>query len=571
MSGVSNLFENLMHYNDVNSKSNRIDENNSTLLNLTVELPPDTEEMSPEDVKVDVGIMSVDRDGVEGTQDPDTSTEDEINVEDSEDETQDVTPEDEESSTDDKEPEKEESLNLRLESIRKKRLEAKRLKENSKNMKEAAAPAIAAGVIYAVDNWDTLKDMILTVQSVSKDLFDKLMVIYDYLKAKQVDIKEAAKEIGDMIVANESITTNVDEKSEGFGVIGGIKKVLGMESCEDDSCKTEESKDVETAKANIRKRVTNVSECNKDNVKKESLMHLDTKSLNKLFTEFVKENYKNIDKVVITKAILENNSLTINGKIVDLTGKTEKISFTNKGFNASKLEGKRFMMDFKDNSNTFSIIKESLRQPFTFIATLRNGILAFESLQYSFKTMNESNKVTISGKCTLKEGLFDGKTKDWVRKEFNKFGNGDITTAMTDDGLGFTAETKNKEALEKQLTSAGYKESNGDYYRVDGKQKMYVSFKMSGSLTNDNQTYIARFSARKEDIKQIKESTLTEDANQVKKFNEIVDKIKAAKTPEDLSACKDEMDDSNIGDTLLSAAQMVWDDISSRINASTKK
>ena len=41
--------------------------------------------------------------------------------------------------------------------------------------------------------------------------------------------------------------------------------------------------------------------------------------------------------------------------------------------------------------------------------------------------------------------------------------------------------------------------------------------------------------------------------------------IKAAKSANDLIACKDEMDKSNIGDTLLSAAQRVWDDVNSRM------
>ena len=58
---------------------------------------------------------------------------------------------------------------------------------------------------------------------------------------------------------------------------------------------------------------------------------------------------------------------------------------------------------------------------------------------------------------------------------------------------------------------------------------------------------------------------VTEDANQVKKFNEIVDKIKAAKSGNDLVILEDEMKKANLGDTLLAAAQMVWDDVNSRM------
>lgn len=394
MSNISNLFENLMTYNETNKQSTKpVVENDSTLLNLTVEIPSEVEDIKPEDVKVDVGVMTVDTDGAESPEKDVPKKDDDIT-----DIPTDVTPDDEEEpfkpeedDTDEK-PNKEEALALRKEAIRKKRLEAKQLREAKKN----------------------------------------------------------------------------DEK----------KDCSGKEDCECESCKAKkEATDVETAKANIRKRVNNVEECNKPEVKKESLMHLDTKSLNKLMTEFVKENYKNIDKITITKAMLENKMLKLEGTITNSTGETENISITNRGFDASKLEGKRFVMDFKDTSNTFGIIKESLKKPFVFTCTLVEGVLKFEELKYSYKTMHESKVAEVYGKCALTESK-----------------------------------------------------------------------------------------------KSIKESSevVTEDANQVKKFQEIVDKIKAAKNANDLSACKDELDESNIGDTLLSAAQMIWDDVNSRMVAATK-
>ena len=391
MNNISSLFENLMTYNEINNQSNRpIVENDSTLLNLTVELPTEIEDIEPEDVKVDVGVMNVDTDGVENE---DTEN-DEINID--EDTPEDVTPDSEDESDnekdkdskseddEDKKPNKEEALMLRKEAIRKRRLEAKQLREANKN-----------------------------------------------------------------------------------------KECTGKEDCECEACKVKkEASDVETAKANIRKRVTNIEECDKPKIKKEALMHLDTKSLNKLMTEFVKENYKNIDKVTITKAMLENRMLKLEGTITNTTGESETISISNRGFDASKLEGKRFIMDFKDTSNTFGIIKESIKKPFVFTCTLIEGVLKFEKLQYSYKTMFESKVAEIYGKCTLTESK-----------------------------------------------------------------------------------------------RNVKESTkmVTEDANQVKKFNEIVDKIKAAKSGNDLVILEDEMKKANLGDTLLAAAKMVWDDVNSRM------
>lgn len=394
MSNISNLFENLMTYNETNKESLKkvkpMTENDSTLLNLTVELPTDTEDITPEDVKVDVGVMTVDTDGTEGAGDPEVQdTEDNIDV------PEDVTPEDEkEPPVEDEEekPNKEEALALRKEAIRKKRLEAKELREAKKN----------------------------------------------------------------------------DEKED----------CTGKKDCECKACKSKkESRDFETAKANILKRANSKAECNDPDVKNEALMHLDTKSLNKLMTEFVRENYKNIDKISITKAILENRMLKFEGTITNKEGQTEKLLLTNRGFNASKLEGKRFVMDFKDVGNTFGVIKESLKQPFVFTCTLVEGVLKFEELKYSFKTMYESKVAEVYGQCAFKES----------------------------------------KAPKKESTKP-----------------------------------------------------LNENAEQIKKFNEIVDKIKAAKSANDLTACKDEMDDANLGDTLLSAAQMVWDDVNSRMVGATK-
>lgn len=373
---ISALFENLMTYNEqtsvktnkienkkMNKKSipstmKKIDENNQTLLNLTVELPDNIEDITPDDVDVNVGVMLVDDENAENVDNADSEVE--MNDE-TEDDPVDVTPEDEQNDEDDKDDAEDDS------------------KEESLNLK------------------------------------------------------------------NEN------------------------KDCDDSSCQSKsEANDVETAKANIRKRVASTKEAMQTTVKKEALCQLNTKSLNKLVTEFVKENYKNIDKIVITKAVLENQQLTLKGYIKDLTGKKESIVLVNKGFDAKKLENTRFLIDFKDASNTFNIMKENAKQPFTFVASIQNGTLKFESLNYKFKTKLNENKIAlISGKCTLNESV----------------------------------EVKN------------------------------------------------------------------ENADQIKKFNEIVEKIKAAKTANDLIACKDEMDDSNIGDTLLSAAQMIWDDVNSKMVA----
>ena len=358
LNSSSLLFENLMKYNDATQAKRNLKENvkpvkeeDETIINLQVELPQDLEDVKPDDVKVDVGVMPVETDDVE-------SNEDEEKIDDF-----DETPEEDE----DVKPESDEND-----------------------------------------------------------------------ESKEDDKKESV----DVETAKKNILNRVKNKIENKN-----SECTGKEDCECEACKS------------------------KKPIKNESLARLDTTSLNHLITTFVKDNYKNIDKIVISKAILENNRLILKGTITNLDGKSESIKLVNKGFNVKKLEGKKFVMDFADASNTFGIVNESVKKPFVFIASLKEGILKFNSLKYNFKTKITEGKIAkVYGTCNL-----------------------------------------------------------------------------------------------------LKESkTLKEDSNQVKRFNEIVDKIKAAKSANDLFACKDEMDEANLGDTLLSAAQMVWDDVNSRMVGATK-
>lgn len=411
MSNVSNLFENLMTYND--TKRKRIDESDSTLVNLTVELPNDTEEITPEDVKVDVGVMSVDTTDVEETEELDdteeTSEEDETDTDVPAEETEESSEnEDETEEQKDDEKDTNESLKLKRESILKKRLETKNIDESTTDVETAKK-----NIRRRVNNF---KEEVVTndVDEINEGIFDKMK------EKKANKFKETAKQ-------------------EFFNTVGAFAKMkdTGFSFESDfiyDSKKAAHDvmydKGWATGKGNSYFKKINKYRYeaqlgfNVDNkwnisilygekdVKKESEetqmqeanMQLDTKSFNNLITQFVTENYKNIKKVVITKATLENCSLTLSGKIIDMNGKTESIILANKGFDPTKLENKKFIMDFKDVSNTFNIVKESVQHPFVFTATLQNGVLKFENLKYSFKTkINESRVADLCGKCVLKE------------------------------------------------------------------------------------------------------------------------------------------------------------------------
>lgn len=292
MSNISSLFENLMTYNDSKMaiKRKHIKESDEKMINLSVQLPNDLEDITPEDVDVNVGVMDIDID------ETDNSNNDEDIIVPEEDENDDDKPKNKSSKTDDEE--------------------------------------------------------------------------------------------------NESDDKDESEKKESVNIDKDCV-CTGKSDCNCEKCKSKvESKDVDTAIANIRRRVS----------KNESLLHLDSASINKLITNFVKDNYKNIDKIVINKAVLENNILTLKGIIKDASGKRESVVLKNRGFNPAKLENSRFLIDFKDVSNTFEVMKEGAKLPFTFTATMKNKVLAFENLECNYKVKLNENKIAhVTGKYTLTE------------------------------------------------------------------------------------------------------------------------------------------------------------------------
>lgn len=328
MNASSLLFENLMKYNDAIQTKRSLKENvkpvkeeDETIVNLQVELPQDLEDVQPDDIKVDVGVMPIetDEDQVEEIEDEDSIEEDETEVPE-EDAASDV--EDEESDDDKKE------------SLKRSRLEAFRKMKESKTCKED----------------DESKEE------------DTLEETTDFETAKKNILARASKTEG----------TDPEVKEDDC---------TGKDNCQCEACKDKKPEE-----------------------KKESLARLDTTTLNHLITSFVKDNYKNIDKITISKAILENKMLTLTGTITNLEGVTESIKLVNKGFDVKKLEGKRFVMDFSDANNTFGIVTESVKKPFVFIASLKEGVLKFDSLKYNFKTKVTEGKIAkVYGKCTLTE------------------------------------------------------------------------------------------------------------------------------------------------------------------------
>lgn len=410
----SNLFENLMHYNATKQTSKkkitesnrrkptgrRIVEEDETLLNIGLTIPNDVDELTPEDIDVNVGVMDVELDEYDDTID-------EVPAESSENEPDDE-PEPEENESD----EKEENLQRTTEDV-------DNPEENPENPEpvpteepaEDPMPEEPTSVSPAESALNTLNDLYAQIDDLGLDesrntlgdIVNGLGWVVDITAYKTVDeIKKYCKLIIDTLKQSPDM---LSIKTEG-------KDCKNCDGEKEEECneakKPEESEDDEKNKkkqAMQERRLRRQQE--RLNNKNESLLHLDNNSLNKLITNFVKDNYKNIDKVTISRAVLENKKtpgLKISGKIYKENGSIEKFTLRNIGFDPKLLEGKTFIMDFEDVSKTFGVIRESkkYRNPFRVKASITEGVVKFTELKYGFNTKLAENKiVNLHGKYTL--------------------------------------------------------------------------------------------------------------------------------------------------------------------------
>lgn len=92
--------------------------------------------------------------------------------------------------------------------------------------------AIATGIMYAVDNWDTLKDILETIKSSSQEVYNKAVAIVDYLKTKGATPQEAAKEVNDVVLQESKAVTEAKNPRLGKKVkqLKGWKIYEGTDS-----------------------------------------------------------------------------------------------------------------------------------------------------------------------------------------------------------------------------------------------------------------------------------------------------------------------------------------------------
>lgn len=488
MDNISMLFENLMTYNETNNTKKRVikpikenkqslKEEDSTILNLSVEIPTDKEDITPDDVDVNVGVMTLDND-----EDVDTEDTDEVTVDNETDKENEVDDEEEKDTN---------------ESLKRKHFEAFKRYKESKIRCTGKEDCKCKECLAKKESND--------VETAKANILKRVKVVES--SEENPDPAEVLVNMADAYFDGDDEYLNETEMDITGQIISEMEDE-GLEPGDVDECNNFLKAHPEYVDAIVNSNVYQNwfmdESCTAKKIKKESLSKLDTTTLNRLITTFVRDNYKNIDKVVINKAVLENHTLTLKGSIKDLSGKTEAISLVNRGFNTKKCENKRFIIDFTDASNTFNIVKENIKKPFIFTANMKNGILTFENLRYRFKTkVNENKTVELKGNCMLTEGLFDKKTKEFVKSQMNAVSGFDRKVTPADDGLGFTVEFdgKEKEKFINDLTREGYKGELGVYNLEKDKQKIKCTIQQDKLSGDENGRCTAKFTARKKELK----------------------------------------------------------------------
>lgn len=242
---ISSLFENLMTYNESASKKpvvrkRGLKESEQTVLNLAVELPNNVEDIEPDDVNVDVGVMVLDSDEEQPKTAPaEDADADEIDI------------------ADDSEKDDE-------------------------------------------DNKDDKKDDGKAEESVDVDSAKQRIIKRAGSKTESTD-KDFAKKAKAAILKGKAKTEGKNSKN-----CDDTKACKRGKDCECEACKSKkESKGILSRDVLKNRKGTKVeSKTAKQSGVKEALARLDVNSLNKLITDFVKENYKNIDKIKFNRAML---------------------------------------------------------------------------------------------------------------------------------------------------------------------------------------------------------------------------------------------------------------------------
>lgn len=86
------------------------------------------------------------------------------------------------------------------------------------DIEEAVSPqSIMTAVMFTVDNWDKLKDIIETFKSLSNEAYEKALTAFKYLQDTGANIKDAAQEIGDIFIKNESVSLKESKIVEPIG------------------------------------------------------------------------------------------------------------------------------------------------------------------------------------------------------------------------------------------------------------------------------------------------------------------------------------------------------------------
>lgn len=194
-------------------------------------------------------------------------------------------------------------------------------------------------------------------------------------------------------ISEEAIEGDDNEESEEDEV---IEESLVEGHCECDCDDAEEVVTVDTEITSDPEEITESADNEGTTEDSESDEYeINEKACNHLFSQFIRENYKNGDSVEFESATMRSGDLTLEGIIRFKSGNTRKFTVVSEGF---KYESGR--KSFKDISKTFT---ESTKAPFLVDMSVEGKVVTPVSMAYNYKVQESSSTYQVKGRVALTE------------------------------------------------------------------------------------------------------------------------------------------------------------------------
>lgn len=183
------------------------------------------------------------------------------------------------------------------------------------------------------------------------------------------------------------------ETPSGYVLIGGVKspdEALGD---------TDEGEDLEPDMESAKRESKKSTPMAKKRIKKESTKsryNIDESTFNPFLNRFIRENYRNANKLEIKAAKLRGTKLSLECMLTMKSGKSKKVILAIENFKPSA----NMVLTATDSLNIFKMESKTQRAPFIFKANMdKSGVIRCEGLKYNFitKAIKEGKRVQVFG------------------------------------------------------------------------------------------------------------------------------------------------------------------------------